>query len=415
MSRLVAEELILAAEHLTGASLQGAVSFPEETLQLGFDHLDGTNTVTADLLAAQDRLAGVAADAWLDRVRGPEVVRTPVWSWGGEGCTMEDQDGTGRLWWPAISSDGLSTRVTVPSDGTYRVTWDYFYRVGLDEHDGLTVSVRWDGDEIWQGLLDGPVTPAKLDMQVTTMAGEHELSFVVLDGVPDGTIRRSEYIYCLYEDVIGLSDVVLHGPRAADAPTCDAQQPDCVRAWLQGMATRAWRRPPSEASLDRLVALTDRTLAEGASLDRAAAVALHSLLLSPWFVFVVEEEGALDDWALATRLARVLWSSVPDEALLACARDGMTGPCGLRAQTDRMLADPKADGFVRRFLEAWLGLRDVAGARRSAEAFPTFDDAHPHLVGETAAVFSEFLTTDRPMTGLVDAPLTWLTPELAAH
>ena len=60
---------------------------------------------------------------------------------------------------------------------------------------------------------------------------------------------------------------------------------------------------------------------------------------------------------MAARLARFLWSSVPDEPLLAAAAAGrLSDPGGLRAETERMLADPRSRRFVREFTDQWIDL-----------------------------------------------------------
>jgi hypothetical protein len=75
-----------------------------------------------------------------------------------------------------------------------------------------------------------------------------------------------------------------------------------------------------------------------------------AVLTSPGFLFVEESPGELDDHALATRLALFLWNSAPDERLRELARRGkISEPDVLRAETERLIDDPKA----RRFAEAF--------------------------------------------------------------
>ena len=46
------------------------------------------------------------------------------------------------------------------------------------------------------------------------------------------------------------------------------------------------------------------------------------MLSSPAFIFVQEQPGRLDDYALATRLALFLWNSEPDVKLRELAANG---------------------------------------------------------------------------------------------
>ena len=66
----------------------------------------------------------------------------------------------------------------------------------------------------------------------------------------------------------------------------------------------------------------------------------------------------LSDYALASRLSYFLWSSAPDDELLAVAAKGeLKKPEVLLAQTRRMLKDPKVAGLATEFGGNWLDFR----------------------------------------------------------
>src|SRR5207244_10960 len=102
-----------------------------------------------------------------------------------------------------------------------------------------------------------------------------------------------------------------------------AAEPSYLAA-LQTFAARAYRRPLSPAERDDLLAFyrklltTDQLSPEDALRDTVA-----SILLSPYFGYRLDlpAPGAaaqpLGDYALASRLSYFLWSSMPDEELLA--------------------------------------------------------------------------------------------------
>ena len=50
--------------------------------------------------------------------------------------------------------------------------------------------------------------------------------------------------------------------------------------------------------------------------------ALKGVLISPEFLFLREQPGKLDDFALVNRLSYFLWSTMPDEELLDLAEKG---------------------------------------------------------------------------------------------
>ena len=88
--------------------------------------------------------------------------------------------------------------------------------------------------------------------------------------------------------------------------------------------------------------------------------AYTAILCSPGFLYVQEAPGRLDDYALATRLSLFLWNSPPDDELRALAAQGrLSKPEVLKAQTDRLLNDPKSRRFIDAFTDYWLDLRKI--------------------------------------------------------
>ena len=66
----------------------------------------------------------------------------------------------------------------------------------------------------------------------------------------------------------------------------------------------------------------------------------------------------LNDYELASRLSYFLWSSIPDDELLARAAAGdLHKPDVLKAQAKRMLRDAKVRGLATEFGGNWLDFR----------------------------------------------------------
>ena len=83
----------------------------------------------------------------------------------------------------------------------------------------------------------------------------------------------------------------------------------------------------------------------------------------------------LSDLELASRLSFFLWNSLPDEALLDIAEQGLLrDPTVLRQQVFRMLQDPKArDALTQGFASQWLNLRVLEDKVADEDLFPDFD------------------------------------------
>src|SRR5688572_18307030 len=133
-------------------------------------------------------------------------------------------------------------------------------------------------------------------------------------------------------NALGLPPALLEKHFAAAELILDRMKPlqgGSPRAIVASFARRAFRRPPSDDEIDRLMALFDRGASRGDAPAKALRLPLKAVLVSPHFLFRVEREqpGAapyrVRDHELATRLSYFLWSSMPDEALAADAEKGV--------------------------------------------------------------------------------------------
>ena len=100
---------------------------------------------------------------------------------------------------------------------------------------------------------------------------------------------------------------------------------------LRRFARRAFRRAVTDADIKPFLVLVKAKLAEKRTFEQAVRAGLMAVMVSPEFLFLREKPGKLDDFALASRLAYFLGSSMPDEELLALAEQGkLNNPDALR-------------------------------------------------------------------------------------
>jgi hypothetical protein len=196
-------------------------------------------------------------------------------------------------------------------------------------------------------------------------------------------------------------------------PKQDAER--LMRAFL----LRAYRRPVEESDVKRFLALVEERRQSGLSFTESMIAGYTAVLASPGFVYLNEQPGRLDDYALATRLALFLWNSVPDEALRARAARGELGkPNILRAETERMLADPKSRLLGEAFLDYWIDLRKMDDSTPSTTLYNDYylDDALAEAaLAESQLYFGELLKRDLPARNIVDSDFTFLNERLAIH
>ncbi|MFE8603261.1 DUF1592 domain-containing protein [Archangium violaceum] len=213
-------------------------------------------------------------------------------------------------------------------------------------------------------------------------------------------------------------------PRVRTCTPDPADPLPCARLILEPFARRAWRRPVTPTEVDRLLAFLPLARAHGEGFDAGMKLALRAVLLSPHFLYRVELDPdpastaphPLNAHELASRLSYFLWSSMPDEALLAAADAGtLRNPEELERQVRRMLADPKAEALVDNFAGQWLYTRALDELHPDPHLYPFDDSLREAMRQETRLVFREFLLGDHPAKDLLDANFTYVNDRLARH
>jgi hypothetical protein len=199
----------------------------------------------------------------------------------------------------------------------------------------------------------------------------------------------------------------------------------CARRIVASLARRAYRRPATESDISTLMTFY-RLGRKGADFDRGIEMALRRLLADPQFLYRREAEPAtvaagtpyrISDLDLASRLSFFLWSSIPDDELLALASKGrLREPAVLERQVKRMLADPRAEALVVNVAGQWLNLRGLQTQAPVVMAFPDFDDnLRQAFRRETELLFATIVREDRSVLDLLTADYTFLNERLARH
>lgn len=188
-----------------------------------------------------------------------------------------------------------------------------------------------------------------------------------------------------------------------------------ARRLLGAFLKRAFRRPAPSSEVERYLDIVRERLRAQVTFEEAMRTAYKAVLCSPDVLFLREAPGALDAHALASRLSYFLWSSMPDDALLALADSGkLRDPAVLRAQTERLLHDPKAERFVEDFSDQWLALRDIDATTPDTKLYPEFDlYLRDSMLQETRAFLRELIEKDLGVANLADSDWAMLNQRLA--
>ena len=202
-----------------------------------------------------------------------------------------------------------------------------------------------------------------------------------------------------------------------------AEEDPCARKILSTLGRRAFRRPFTNADLTPLMAFYQDGRKDG-GFEQGIEMALRAMLVSPDFLFRIERDPSatpaggvykVSDFEMASRLSFFLWSSIPDDELLAVAERGkLKDPKAFEQQVARLLDDPKSKAFVSNFCGQWLLLRNIDSIKPDVEQYPAFDESLRRAFRqETESLFNWILRQDRPITEILDANYTFLNDRLA--
>ena len=277
--------------------------------------------------------------------------------------------------------------------------------VSAGPHDVAVAFLRRDSAE-----SDEPLQPFTRDLDLQNMNGIPLIDHVQITGPlnptgPGDTPSRRRIFVC--------------------TPANAQDEIPCAKRILGTLARRAYRRPITDADMERLLSFYQQGKNTG-NFESGIENALRLILASPKFLFRSETDPAqvaaggiyrVSDIDLASRLSFFLWSSIPDDELLSVAAAGkLKDPEILDRQVRRMLADPKAEALVNNFAEQWLFLRNVQSVAPDQATFPNFDDnLRQSFRRETELFFDSIVKEDRNVLDLLTADYTFVNERLAKH
>jgi hypothetical protein len=199
---------------------------------------------------------------------------------------------------------------------------------------------------------------------------------------------------------------------------------EAAREVARSLARKAYRRPPTEAELDVLVATFDLGRRKNLAYPQALHLMLKAVLVSPQFLFITpagEAESStgivpLDDHQLASRLSYLLWATMPDDELMTLADSGKLHESAvLKAQAKRLLDDPRSRALFDGFGAQWLS---VGGLKRQVfdpEVFPQMTTGMRQAMYDEARLFFQSIVRDNEnVIRFVDSDYTYLNETVAA-
>ncbi len=416
--RLNRAEYNNTVQDLLGTKQSPADDFPEDDISFGFDNISSVLSTAPLLIELLERAATDLAEEAL-----AIPVLTETWFFEAEtltGTAGGAQNDTYNLW----SNGSVGTTIAFPTAGRYRLSVRLWGAQGGP--DPVKAALLIDqATAVEFDVPNGQNDPLIFSHEMDLSAGTHEYAVAFLNDFfdPNNNIDRNMLVDWIR--VEGPLDAVGSNPLRDAIVTCDIEDDGCIREIARTYSSRAWRRPVSDAELDRLLTLFELVMNEGGDANTGLTLVLRGILMSPHFVFRPEldadpsslEAHPLSDHELAARLSYFLWSSMPDEALFAAAEAGdLRNEEGLREQVTRMLADEKASALVDNFSGQWLYTRALADHEPDYDTFPDWDpELRAAMAEETRRFFGALLAGDLGMDTLLTADFSFLNARLAKH
>jgi hypothetical protein len=470
--RLNRTEYQNAIRDLLDLEIDATAMLPKDDVSQGFDNVAVANlspTLLNRYIAAAEKISRLAVGA-PRRTPGGDTFRMPP------DVTQEEHvEGL-----PLGTRGGMLLPYTFPRDGEYEIQMR-LTRDRNEEVEGLRepheVVLLLNGGRVKSFTVAPPTdknfekVDGHLKLRLAVTAGPHEVGVTFLKN-PSSLLETKRQPYQAHFNMHrhprltpAIYQVSINGPYDSKSPgdtpsrrrifvsrpESPAGEDPCAERILSALMHRAYRRPVTNADLVKPMEFYRQAKAAD-GFEAGIEAALSAVLVSPEFLFRIERDPQeltnagepftrpadplspsdgerdrvrgqpgsvyrISDLALATRLSFFLWSSIPDDELLAAAERGeLHKPRVLEKQVRRMLADARAENLVRNFAEQWLHLRNLESITPDLRLFPDFDDnLRQAFRRETELHFDTVLREDRSVLDLLKADYTFLNERLARH
>jgi hypothetical protein len=265
--------------------------------------------------------------------------------------------------------------------------------------------------------LDGPVDDLLMPLENTLADVSITWGVTMLPHLRDFVVQGPL-------DVTGVSDTPSRLKIFSCRPTAKAEEESCATDIVKKLSTQAFRGAPTAADLQDAMKFYEQGREKG-GFESGIRLAVQSILMSPRFLFRLEEQPAgiraasyrIGDEDLASRLSFFLWGTVPDAELLKAASIGsLKTQAGIEKQVRRMLNDSRSEALSTRFAAQWLRLQDLDKINPDYLLYPQYDDTLARAMKkETELFFDSIVREDRPLLDLITADYSFVNERLAIH
>ncbi|MCU1264395.1 MAG: hypothetical protein JWM21_713 [Acidobacteria bacterium] len=449
LHRLNRTEYANSIRDLLDVRIDVSALLPPDNMSHGFDNMSDVLTVSPALMEAYIRAAGKISRQAVGDPSTPSI--TSTYSIPRVVSQARHLEGT-----PFGTRGGIGVAHDFPADGDYVFKLCFYHHpvgplFGINQGKGQQVEIAVNMERKALLDIDPMITPEGIKTPpIKIKAGPQQISasFVEkFDGPIEDEFRLVEQT--LVDLTVGavpgtttlahLRELSITGPTqvsgVSDTPsrrkifTCRprsrADEVPCASKIVAALARRAYRRPVTHGDIAALLGFYETGRNEG-NFDSGIRTALQAILSSPEFVFRFERNPSaggsgknyrITDLELASRLSYFLWSSAPDDRLIAIASQGkLKDPAVLEREVRRMLADQRSQTLATNFAAQWLNLQNLENANPDLLLYPNYDKTLAQSMRrETELLFESVMREDRSVFDLLTADYTYVDERLAHH
>ncbi len=454
LHRLNRTEYANAIRDLLGVEVDPSKYLPSDDSTRGFDNIAGALTLSPALLEGYTSAAGKISRMAIGDVVGQGDSAAVQVSYRVPEDTSQDYHIEGM---PFGTRGGIIVKNEFPADGEYAIKITPISKGNMGntnpfgEIPGEKMEFLLDGERL--NLFDWDTGRQRGDgtynFKFQAKAGLHTVvvTFLATNYAPGSDLDQHFLRSTIetgglpgYKFFPHVGKIRIDGPNNAKGAgdtesrrkifvckaAAPAQETGCAQQIVSALARRAFRRPITTQDTEMLMGFYQQGRNAGGDFDHGIEMALRRILMDPEFYFRKEAEPTtvavgqpyrISDLELASRLSFFLWSSIPDDELLALAsQNKLHEPVVLEQQVRRMLKDSRSEQLVINFAGQWLSLRGLQTQAPAVAEFPDFDDnLRQAMRKETELLVDSVVREDRPVTDLLNANYTYLNERLAKH
>jgi hypothetical protein len=455
LHRLNRTEYHNSIRDLLGIDVDVASLLPADDMSHGFDNMADALNVSPALMEGYIRAASKISR---EAVGDPDVAAsTKTYHIPRVVNQLRHVEGA-----PFGTRGGLAVMHDFPADGDYVFRLSLYYDIcgplwGKSQGKGQQIEVSVNGERVALLSIDpnSTFTDDLVTEPVKITAGPKRVSAAFIqksEGPAEDTVMPFEQSLIDFnnadlpgitalphlrelrvvgpKNVTGVSDTPSRQKIFACRPAAGADEIPCAKKIISSLARQAYRRPSTDMDLEDLLSVFQQgrraPTKKEPPFDAGIRTVVQTLVSDPEFVFRFEhtppgiQPGTnyrISDLELAARLSYFLWSSAPDDQLIALAGQGkLKDPAVLEQQVRRMLADGRSEALSTVFAAQWLQLQNLRDVQPDAFLYPNFDrNLADSMRRETELLFDSIVHEDRSIVDLLTANYTFVDELLSKH